>query len=169
MADKKAAPGANRTAASKQPIPNFANYSPFDNLLSHLDKVKRTGPGRCVAQCPAHVDKSPSLTIRETDDGRVLVHCFAGCSVHEIVHAVGLELSDLFPRNPIHHCKPERRPFPASDVLRAIGYESLVVCAAAVTMMSGEPFTQLDRERLMLAAERIQTGLTAAGVNHDAR
>ena len=90
MADKKAAPGANRTAASKQPIPNFANYSPLDNLLSHLDKVKQTGPGRCVAQCPAHVDKSPSLTIRETDDGRVLIHCFAGCSVHEIVHTIRL-------------------------------------------------------------------------------
>lgn len=169
MADKKAAPGANRTAASNQPTPYFVNYSPLDNLLSHLDKVKRTGPGRYIACCPAHDDRSPSMTIRETDDGRLLVHCHTGCSVYEIVHAVGLELSDLFPRNPTRHCKPERRPFPASDVLRAIGYESLVVCAAAVTMMSGEPFTQLDRDRLILATERIQAGLTAAGVNHDAR
>lgn len=68
-----------------------------DSLISLLDKVKSTGKSRWQARCPAHPDKGPSLSIREMDDGRVLVHCFAGCSVHEIVQAVGLELSDLFP------------------------------------------------------------------------
>jgi len=163
-ANKKAArfgPGTASNTAN-----DFAHSTPLDTLLSHLDKVKKTGPSRYVAACPGHSDKSPSLTIRETDDGRLLIHCFAGCSVHEVMHAVGLSLSDLFPRETGQHFKPERRPFPAADVLKAIGYEALVVCAAAVTMLSGEPFTQLDRDRLMLAAERIQAGLTAAGVSH---
>ena len=42
-----------------------------DVLLSILEGVKRTGPGRWMARCPAHGDKSPSLSIRELDDGRV--------------------------------------------------------------------------------------------------
>ena len=138
-------------------------------LLSKLDKVKRTGPNRWHARCPAHDDKGPSLSIRETDTGSILVHCFAGCSVHEIVHAAGLELSDLFPpRAEGHlHGRPDRRPFPAADVLRAVAFEALVVSAAAAALLAGEPFGVADRERLILAASRINAALTAAGVRHD--
>lgn len=132
-------------------------------LISKLDKVKQTGPGRWIACCPARDDKHPSMTIRELDDGRILIHDFGGSTVNEILDAIGLDISDLFPARQTYG-KPERRPFPAADVLRAIGYEALVVCAAAVTMLSGEPFTQVDRDRLILAASRIQAGLTAAGV-----
>lgn len=104
-----------------------------DTILQHLEKVRRTGPGSWVACCRAHDDKSPSLTIRETGDGRVLVHCFGGCSVEEVLAAVGLTFADLFPPRETHHSKPERRPFPAADVLRAIGFESIVVAAAGVS------------------------------------
>lgn len=136
-----------------------------DRLLSKLDKVKPTGQHRWQARCPAHADKGPSLSIRETDDGRVLVHCFAGCTVHEIVQAVGLELSDLFPpRNDGQHYRPERRPFPATDALRAISFEALVVCAAAAALAAGEPLSTVDRERLLQAGERIQQALTVAGL-----
>ncbi len=140
--------------------------SQVDNLLSLLDKVKRTGDGKWIACCPAHDDKSPSLTVREMDDGRVLVHCFSGCAVHEVLGAIGLDMAALFPPREIQHGKPERRPFPAADVLRAVGFEALVVCAAAASMAAGEPFTPINRDRLILATERIQAGLTAAGVNH---
>jgi hypothetical protein len=134
-------------------------------LLSRLEKVKPSGKQRWQARCPAHADKGPSLSIRETDDGRVLVHCFAGCSVHEIVQAVGIELSDLFPpRDDGQHYRPERRPFPATDALRAIGFEALVVCAAAAALATGEPLSAVDRERLLQAGERIQSALSAAGI-----
>ncbi len=136
-----------------------------DVLLSKLEKVKPTGKQRWFARCPAHDDKGPSLSIRETEDGRVLVHCFAGCSVYEIVQAVGLELSDLFPpRNDGRHNRPERRPFPATDALRAIGFEALVVCAAAAAMATGETLSAVDRERLLQAGERIQSALSGAGL-----
>lgn len=136
-----------------------------DALLSKLDKVKRTGPGRYLACCPAHDDKSPSLTVRELDDGRVLVHCFAGCSVEEILSAVGLTFSDLFPEKEIHHGKPERRPFPAVDVLRAIAFEALVVYLAARALSTGNPLSDYDQERLLVAAGRIQAALDAGGIN----
>ena len=135
-------------------------------LLSKLDKVKRTGAGRWLACCPAHADKGPSLSVRETDDGRVLVHCFAGCSAVEILAAVGLELRDLYPEPLAVHHKPERRPFPAVDVLRCIAFEALVVSAAAAALLAGEPFGPAERERLILAASRIQGALSAAGVNY---
>ncbi len=138
-----------------------------DILLSKLDKVKRTGAGRWLACCPAHADKGPSLSIRETDDGRVLLHDFgAGCSAVDILAAVGLELRDLYPEPIAGHRKPERRPFPAVDVLRCIAFEALVVSAAAAALLAGEPFGPAERDRLILAASRIQGALSAAGVNH---
>lgn len=132
-------------------------------LLSKLDKVKRTGKGTWIACSPAREDKHPSMTIRELDDGRVLVHDHGGSTVYEILDAIGLDISDLFPPRQTYG-RPERRPFPAADALRAIGYEALVVSAAAVTLLSGEPFTPADRERLILAASRIQGAISAAGL-----
>ena len=139
--------------------------SSLDNLLSHLDKVKRTGPGTYQACCPAHADRSPSLSVRELDDGRILLHCFSGCEAHEVLSAIGLDIHALFPEREIQYGTPERRPFPAADVLRAIGFEALVVAAAAKSLLTGQASTEVDRERLMLAVERIQAALTAAGVS----
>lgn len=133
--------------------------SQIDKLLSRLDKVRRSGPDSWMACCPAHEDKSASLSIRH-DGEKTLIHCFAGCSVHEIVGAVGLDVSDLFPPGD-HHGKPERRPFPAMDALRGIAFESLVVAAAGTALLAGEVFKPDDRERLILAVERIQSALSA--------
>ena len=66
-------------------------------LLDRLTKIRRTGDNQWQACCPAHEDKTPSLSIKETRDGRILVRCFAGCGAADVVEAVGLTLSDLFP------------------------------------------------------------------------
>lgn len=138
-----------------------------ETLLSHLGRVKRTGAGRYQARCPAHDDRGPSLSIRELDDGRVLVHCFAGCDVHSVLSAVGLTFDILFPPCDLgHYAKQEGRPFPATDILRAIAFEALVVAMAGSSMLSGEPFNAVDRNRLFLAVGRIQTALDAGGLNY---
>lgn len=138
-----------------------------ENLLSRLERVKRTGVGRYQARCPAHDDKGPSLSIRELDDGRVLVHCFAGCDVHSVLSAVGLGFDDLFPPRELgQHAKCEGRPFPAADILRAIAFEALVVAVAGSSMLAGEPFNAVDRDRLFLAVGRIRAALDAGGLNH---
>ena len=139
--------------------------SNIDNLLSRLEKVKRTGSGTFLARCPAHADRGPSLSIRELDDGRILIHCFAGCVAHEILDAVGLSILSLFPDRNIQHGRPERRPFPAADVLRAIGLEAIVVAVVATSVLSGQTINETDRERLILAVQRIQAALAAAGVD----
>lgn len=41
-----------------------------------------------VARCPAHDDHTPSLAIRATDDGTLLVHCHAGCEQHQVIQAL---------------------------------------------------------------------------------
>ncbi len=136
----------------------------IDTLLSRLTETKRTGNGRYLACCPAHSDKHPSLAIRELDDGRVLIHCFAGCSVEEVLHAVRLELDVLYPEKLIGHClQPERHRFRAKEVLEAVRHEALIVSVAASTIAHGETLVEDDRKRLMLASRRLQ----AAGVCHE--
>lgn len=129
-----------------------------DKLLSRLDGVKRTGPDKWSARCPAHDDRRASLAIKEADDGRILAFCFAGCSISDVVGAVGLDLSDLFPEKPIggDFRQGERRPWTAADVLRAVGFESLVVAVAAGNLAQGVELSTEDRERLTLATERLQ-------------
>ena len=122
MSSKTKAAGTGIRAASRPTDCRNSNASPIDNLLSLLDGVKRTGQDRWQARCPAHGDRHASLSVREADSGAVLVHCFAGCTVHEVVSAVGLELTDLFPprpADPAYAGRPVRRPFPAADILRA--------------------------------------------------
>lgn len=140
--------------------------SNVDVLLSHLEKVKQTGAGTYLARCPGHDDRTPSLAIRELDDGRILIHCFAGCSSHEVVSAVGMDLSDLFPPRSTGHKKSEKRRFPAADVLRAISLEALIVAAAGTALLAGEPFSGPDRNRLILAVSRIHSAVYACGVSH---
>jgi putative DNA primase/helicase len=45
----------------------------------------RKAAGGWVARCPAHDDREPSLSIRDADDGKVLVHCHAGCDQARVI------------------------------------------------------------------------------------
>lgn len=65
-------------------------------VLDRLDRPRKNGHG-WMARCPAHDDRSPSLSISEGDDGRVLLHCFGGCSAHDVLQSVGLDWKDIFP------------------------------------------------------------------------
>ena len=65
------------------------------NFISRLQGVKRT-PRGYIARCPSHTDKSPSLSLKETSSGDVLLHCFAGCSFGDILSALGMEAKDCF-------------------------------------------------------------------------
>jgi len=80
-----------------------------DSLLSRLDGVKQTDPGKWIAICPAHDDRAPSLSIRHTDD-RLLIHCFGGCDPLDVVHSVGMELADLFDKPRDQYKSSLKRP-----------------------------------------------------------
>ena len=65
------------------------------DLLQRLDGVKGTG-GRYMAKCPNHPDSTPSLSVSVGEGGKILLKCFAGCQVEDIVGAMGLTMNDLF-------------------------------------------------------------------------
>jgi hypothetical protein len=60
-----------------------------------LLNAKRIGSG-FLAHCPAHPDKSPSLSIRQGTGGRLLLRCWASCSLDNILDAMHLTKRDLF-------------------------------------------------------------------------
>ncbi len=127
-------------------------------LLDRLDRVKQTGADRWIARCPAHEDRTPSLSVRETADGTVLIKCFGpGCSAADIVAAVGLELRDLFPPLPEgeHRRRPSRHRIPAGDRLALIDHETTMICLIADRMAKDSAITDVDHERLLEAARRI--------------
>jgi len=67
----------------------------IQNILNRLDKVKASGSG-WQSLCPAHEDTVPSLSINEGDDGRILLHCHAGCKFDSIISVLGLTAKDLW-------------------------------------------------------------------------
>ena len=73
--------------------------TPLDRVRDALHaagKQTRVSGGQTMAQCPAHEDRNPSLSVRESSDGTVLLYCFAGCENVDVVAALGLRMNDLF-------------------------------------------------------------------------
>lgn len=134
-----------------------------DLVLERLAKVRKTGPGRWQSRCPAHEDRSPSLGIRECDDGRILVNCLAGCAVDDVLAAIDLETSDLFPERPPtgHYVRRQRRLWHASEVLTAVAFEILVAWQYSKQLAAGQPLNDADQARLFLCATRLQHALGA--------
>jgi hypothetical protein len=92
------------------PTPSVNGHSPINGDLNlFLGRLKnvRPSPHGYVARCPGHDDQTPSLSIGVGSDGKILLKCFAGCSIERIVSALGLSLTDLFPPNG----KAGRKPF----------------------------------------------------------
>ncbi|MFA5877543.1 MAG: hypothetical protein WC880_04245 [Candidatus Paceibacterota bacterium] len=69
--------------------------APIKKVLPKLEGVKGGG-GQWTARCPSHEDKRSSLSVSENPNGKVLLHCHAGCDTETIVAAIDLEVKDLF-------------------------------------------------------------------------
>jgi putative DNA primase/helicase len=72
----------------------------LDDLLSRLKGVRGSGAQR-TALCPAHRDSSNSLSVGIGRDGRLLLNCFASCTVDAICGALGIDVKELFPARPV--------------------------------------------------------------------
>jgi hypothetical protein len=127
----------------------------IDVVLSRLDGVRKSGRDY-VAKCPAHADRSPSLTIAEGENGRILIHCFAGCEALAVLDACGLKWEDVMPDEVRDFERPIRRPFDPIAILEAVAREAVVCHIAASWLGDGKPLPASDRERLALASARLQ-------------
>lgn len=125
-------------------------------LLSRLASVKKSGHG-WMASCPAHGGHD-CLTVAEKD-GKVLVHCFAGCNTRDVVEAVDLRLSDLFADSLNPH---KRREYQIQSASAARDHAKLIMDIAAAQALEADlgpdDMRQLDEahERLKEATKQLE-------------
>lgn len=126
------------------------------DLLNRLERVRRMGDNRWIACCPAHGDRHPSLNIRLTDDDTILLVCRSGgCSAHDIVSAIGMNLTDLFPKTDRHHAPRQKYPFSAREILAAMVPESFCIALIGKQMSQGITPDEKTLQTLLKAVERI--------------
>lgn len=76
--------------------------------------------------CPLHGDKKPSLSVKDGDDGRILLKCFAGCEFLGL--RAELELRGLWDGEPVARpVPPASKPKDRSDILDRLWNESLPI------------------------------------------
>lgn len=120
--------------------------TPLELVLSKLLNARRSGQG-WSARCPAHDDQTPSLSIHEGDDGKVLVMCHAGCKVEAVCGAIGLRVVDLMPTanvSPVNtvnvngnRCEPKKTGLPLTPSDKPTG-KTFTTSNDAVTELEGQ-------------------------------
>lgn len=117
------------------------------DIVARLDKPRPTSKDTWVACCPAHNDKTPSFQIKEMSDGKILFHCFSGCSVNEICDALEIDIGDLFPDEgglPVAY--RHRANTPTLDT------HYIAICKAMIKR--GERLSDIDRQKYVAACTR---------------
>lgn len=127
---------------------------PARRVLARLERVVDRGYGQFFACCPAHDDTNPSLSIKVLDDGRVLIHCFAGCTIDQVLMASHLELSDLYPDGS-HPAMRESVRWNYRDLLLLARREMQVAVIAIDRVLNDQPIDETDRGRLVAAHSRL--------------
>ncbi len=125
-------------------------------ILSHFDKVRSTSKNNSYnCLCPAHEDRNASLSIKIAEDGRVLIHCFAGCDIQNILSAVGLTLDDIIPER-IDMLKPVGKAFNPYAILKSIKDDALFVYMCASHIEKGEQLDETDKEKLLQTVQKLR-------------
>jgi hypothetical protein len=133
-------------------------------LISRLSRVTACGKNRWRAVCPAHDSRqnSQTLSVRELNDGTILIKCFAGCGAADVVGAVGLELRDLFPASlQDRKSMPPRHYHASREAMQAIHREVLIGAIAAAHLAEGVALSGEDVDRVAVAAGRIRSAIEA--------
>jgi hypothetical protein len=135
--------------------------TPIVTILSLLPNVRQRQPSQWSACCTgpnhAHGDKTASLSVRETPEGSVLLHCFAGCNVADVVAALGLEMHHLFPPTERTGREPKRIPrlLTAPQALELLDHDANVIAVAGGNIAHGVALSDHDLVDVSQAAGRI--------------
>ncbi len=136
----------------------------IERLLGVLKGVRQTGHGRYMARCPAHDDRSPSLSVREADDGRILIHCYAGCGAAAVMESLGLSLRDLMPESR-GDVRASSAAMDARDAMRGLA-ESVSILAMIVSDIAiGQPVSDRDADLFATHAGLVMDAARRCGVN----
>ena len=130
---------------------------PVDLVLARLPDAKPSGRDRWRCACPAHGGSNRStLSVGVGVGDSVLLRCWHGCEAADVVAALGLELHDLFPERLTGSPPLKRRGMlSATQAIDVIAFECSLVRLAASNLAGGHTLTQVDLERLSIAAARI--------------
>lgn len=129
------------------------------HLLDRLAGVRANGDGAWIARCPSHEDRSPSLTVKALNDGRILMHCFAGCGTDDVLGAIGLGMTDLFPEPLSMHYPRTSLPFSAMDALACLQREAGVLMVLGSDIAASRLIAEADADRAAEAAGRIYAAM----------
>lgn len=149
---------------------NYSTHDPLTEVTSRLKGVIKRHNGGMLAFCPSHDDrKGRSLAVSTGREGQVLMHCFAGCSIHEITAAIGINPADLFPRSDNQNYDPQHRSYINDwQILSSLRFDSLVTLSAAKTLLRGEKLAESDVEFLSKAVVRIHEAASySRGARHE--
>lgn len=131
---------------------------PIAEFLARLENViERNGAGRADCSACGQVYRGKrALSFRITDSGALMIKCWRGHSAAEIVEAVGLDLSDLFPLRTAladrHHVRGPRRPFDAAAGVAALHDDLLL--AGHLLVEAGDAVAPDRREFIFNLAGR---------------
>lgn len=73
--------------------------------------------GYYLSVCPSHNDDKKSLGLKVADDGKILVHCYAGCTTQKVCDTLGIELKFLWPT------QEGRKPSESANVIAEYDYK----------------------------------------------
>lgn len=97
----------------------------LDALRRRGAKVRQVKPGHWMAQCPAHDDRTPSLSVDKGENGTPLIQCFAGCETEAVLNTIGLKWADILGVGHAHpvHRRQQREATSTvfADIAGAIG------------------------------------------------
>ena len=125
-------------------------------VLERLQGVKQRSRDQWSARCPAHGDKTPSLSIKETESGHVLIHCFSGCGSHDVLESIGLTFEDVMPER-LDDSAPRRRGLiTPRQAVELISRSALFVAVCAADIARGERISETTKAELMRHAGDIQ-------------
>src|SRR5262249_59871747 len=82
--------GAGVRAAAFALVGEDAVSAALDAVLAVLPDARRSGSG-WSARCPAHDDRTASLSVSPGTTRDVVVTCFAGCKLDAVIRALGLD------------------------------------------------------------------------------
>ena len=136
--------------------------TPIEIVLARLDGVTGRSPS-WMARCPAHDDHQASLHVTKKPDGRVLLHCHAGCGGADIVQGLGLRFGDLKPQG-CEFARSEPVERSARESLRAVAHAVLVAVQLLNIVADGKIVTERQADLAARLAGEIQSALDTAGI-----
>lgn len=124
----------------------------IDLILSRLKKVRKTGRASWIACCPAHQDKSPSLSITMTEN-RVLAHCFGGCNNKDVVNYLGLGYAPFLPTSKKTkkgvYDEEMVRGVEAYNALQIFKESALIMVFMAQSMVEKKVMSEIDMAKII--------------------